>query len=100
MNRRKFFKRLAIGMVAIVAAPKVIDAVTSPEYVITGELRRKIERRIDELKGQQFLFSTAEENDPGAFKWAEPNYLDKYKIIKIKARRKGMYPQSLIPFIR
>jgi hypothetical protein len=53
MNRRNFFKRLAIGAAAVVVAPKIIAEVTKPKSVWDPELEKRMYSQIIMLKNRR-----------------------------------------------
>lgn len=107
MNRRNFFRRLFVGAAAIAVAPKIIEEVTRPETALERGTRIHMELEkyiigIDTaIMDQMIVYGTiCGYSGPDGFKWHEPNYLDRYKFIQAKARRKGFgyRPDQFLPF--
>lgn len=102
MNRRNFFRKLFVGVAAIAVAPKIIAEVTKTETALERGTRihMQLEKYIlgvDPIfPGNIYVYGTGDplNYDSSSVEfmknfWHEPNYLDRYKFIQAKSRRKG-----------
>lgn len=109
MNRRNFFRRLFVGAAAIAVVPKIIAEVARPETALERGTRIHMEfERIlcvvdpcgkhPKNWGRMVVYGTGQNDND--FKWVEPNWMGRYKMIKAKSRRKGFgyHPDQFLPF--